>query len=53
MRRARDTRRRLCPTEAPLVDWELMPGDIVTIECEHRGERIIALKVTVLAEELP
>ena len=40
-------------TEAPLVDWELMPGDVVTVECEHRGERMIALKVAVLTGEAP
>jgi hypothetical protein len=39
--------------EAPLVDWELLPGDIVTIECEHEGDRMIALKVTVLTGEEP
>ena len=39
--------------EAPLVDWELLPGDIVTIECEHEGDRMIALKVTVLTAEEP
>lgn len=38
-------------TEAPLVDWTLLPGDIVTVECEHRGDRMIALKVAVLAPE--
>jgi hypothetical protein len=40
-------------TEVPLVDWELLPGDVVTVECEHRGERMIELKVAVLADETP
>jgi hypothetical protein len=39
--------------EAPLADWELLPGDVVTIDCEHRGDRMIALKVTVLTAEEP
>ena len=29
--------------------WELAPGDYVTVECEHHGATMIALKVTVLS----
>lgn len=34
--------------EEPLVDWRLVRGDHVTVECVHRGARMIAVKVTVL-----
>lgn len=37
--------------EVPLVDWEIQPGDLVTVECEHRGDGMIALKVTVLVPD--
>ena len=35
--------------EAPLVAWDIVPGDYVTVECEHRGARMVALKVTIMS----
>lgn len=32
--------------EAPLDPGALKPGDFVTVECLHQGERLVALKVT-------
>jgi hypothetical protein len=39
--------------EKPLEPWDLFYFDYVTVECVHRGGRMIALKVTVLTPEVP
>jgi hypothetical protein len=33
--------------EAPLAPWGLAPGDFVTVECSHKGGRLVARKVIV------
>jgi hypothetical protein len=33
--------------EKPLAPWGLAAGDFVTIECEHKANRLVARKVTV------
>jgi hypothetical protein len=39
--------------EERLEPWDLVFFDFVTVECLHRGGRLIALGVTVLGPDLP
>lgn len=39
--------------EQPIEGTDLESGDYVTVECEHRGSRMIASKVTVVSFETP